>query len=105
MPKKITWLYVYLSYHHPVNAIIHQTDPSTQYGRRDRLLLSLMYDSAARVQEVCDLCVRDVRLQKPYSVTLHGKGSKTRAVPIMTGTTKLLSSYVTENIANPVEKR
>ncbi len=95
-----------LAYLHPdaVNAIIRQTDSSTQYGRRDMLLLSLMYDSAARVQEVCDLCVRDVRLQKPYSVTLHGKGNKTRTVPIMTGTAKLLSSYIAENKLNVPQK-
>lgn len=42
------------------------------------LLLSLMYDSGVRVQEICDLRVRDVRLQKPPAVTLAGKGRKTR---------------------------
>lgn len=97
---------VSLSHLHPdaVNTIIRQVDTSTKYGRRDMLLLCLMYDSAARVQEICDLCVRDIRLQKPYSITLHGKGGKTRTVPIMAGTAQMLSSYVVENRLDSLEK-
>ena len=61
------------------------------------LLLSLMYDSGARVQEICDLRVRDVRLQKPPTVTLTGKGRKTRFVPIMASTASALTIYFSDN--------
>ena len=87
-----------------VKDIIAQTDISDKYGRRDMVLLSLMYDSAARVQEICDLRVRDVRLLKPYTVILTGKGSKTRAVPIMANTAEVISRYVAENKLNTTEK-
>lgn len=80
-----------------VQSIFSQTDTSTKYGRRDMLLLSLMYDSGARVQEICDLRVRDVRLQKPPTVTLTGKGRKTRFVPIMASTASALTMYFSDN--------
>jgi len=53
-----------------------------------------MYDSAARVQEVADLCVCDFRRQKPYTLKLTGKGSKTRIIPLMTSTADLLTKYI-----------
>lgn len=37
--------------------LFQQPDTTTQKGRRDLALLTLMYDSAARVQEICDLKV------------------------------------------------
>jgi len=79
-----------------VKAVLDQTQINDLYGRRDRLLLSLMYDSGARVQEICNLRIGDIRLQKPYTVRLTGKGRKVRVVPIMSGTMQLLNSYFTE---------
>ena len=79
-----------------VKAILDQTQINDSYGRRDRLLLSLMYDSGARVQEICNLRMEDIRFQKPYTVKLTGKGRKTRTVPIMAGTIQLLNSYFAE---------
>ncbi len=68
------------------------------------LLLSLMYDSGARVQEICDLRVRDIRLHKPPTVVLTGKGNKTRYVPLMTGTAEALTEYFLENQLSLPEK-
>ncbi len=87
-----------------VQSIFAQADTSTKYGRRDMLLLSLMYDSGARVQEICDLRVRDVRLQKPPTVTLTGKGRKTRFVPIMASTASALTVYFSDNCLSSPEK-
>lgn len=87
-----------------VQSIFSQTDTSSKYGRRDMILLSLMYDSGARVQEICDLRVRDVRLQKPPTVTLTGKGCKTRSVPIMSSTASALSVYFSDNSLSRPEK-
>jgi integrase/recombinase XerD len=71
-------------------------DRSTRQGRRDATLLATLYDTAARVQEITDLTVRDVRLQNPAIVALTGKGRKTRHVPIDTNTTALLAAYLAE---------
>lgn len=59
-----------------VQSIFSQADASSRYGRREMILLSPMYDSGARVQEICDLRVRDIRLQKPPTVMLPGKATK-----------------------------
>lgn len=61
---------------------------------RDKVLLSVLYDTGARVQELVDLKIKNVRIEKPSIITLHGKGDKTRQVPIMQSTTKLLESYL-----------
>ena len=87
-----------------VESLLAQPDTSTKFGRRDMLLLSLMYDSGARVQEICDLRVRDIRLQKPPTVTLTGKGRKTRFVPIMANTADALAVYFKENNLYAPEK-
>jgi integrase/recombinase XerD len=78
-------------------AILAQPERGTRKGRRDVVLLSLLYDTGARVQEIIDLRVGDVRLDSPAQVTLHGKGRKTRAVPLMSSTVRLLRTYWQEH--------
>lgn len=74
--------------------LLSMPDPSTNNGLRDMVLMSVLYDSAARVQEIIDLKVKDLRLDKPAIIVLHGKGQKTRHVPITEKTKKLLNSYL-----------
>jgi len=80
-----------------IKAILDATDPTNRNGRRDLILLSVLYDSGARVQELADLSAGDIRLQKPETICLTGKGRKTRIVPMMEPTVKLLKQYLTEN--------
>jgi len=77
-----------------VKALLAEPDPTTRRGLRDTVLLSTLYDTAARVQEICDLNTADVRTARPTLVTLHGKGSKTRRVPVMDPTARLLQDYL-----------
>lgn len=77
-------------------------DRSTRHGRRDATLLATLYDTAARVQELCDLTVRDIRLQPPALVALTGKGNKTRHVPLMQNTAALLDTYLAEQRLNTI---
>lgn len=72
-------------------------DSKTMDGRRDLVLLSLMYDSGARVQEIADLKVCDVRATEPATVKLTGKGNKSRIVPLMKPMAQLLKQYLDEN--------
>ena len=71
-------------------------DRSTRPGRRDATLLATLYDTAARVQELADLTVRDIRLDDPAMAALTGKGRKTRHVPLDTNTAALLTAYLAE---------
>lgn len=77
-----------------LKALLAQPDPSTRHGLRDLTLLSLLYDSGARVQEITDLQLKDIRLTDPAMVTLTGKGRKARQVPLMKETCTLLDTYI-----------
>jgi len=77
--------------------LFSQPDTSSKQGRRDLILLVLMYDSAARVSELIDLKICDIRLSSPAVIALHGKGGKTRHVPIIGKTKDHLAAYLEEH--------
>lgn len=77
--------------------LFSQPDTSSKQGRRDLILLVLMYDSAARVSELIDLKICDIRLSSPAVVSLHGKGGKVRHVPIIGKTKDHLAAYLEEH--------
>jgi site-specific recombinase XerD len=77
--------------------ILAQPDLRKRDGRRDAVLLSILYDTGARVQELVDLSVGDVRLDPPAQLRLMGKGRKMRAVPLMEPTVQLLRDHMHEN--------
>ncbi|MGI6124563.1 MAG: site-specific integrase [Acetivibrionales bacterium] len=82
--------------------LLSQPDKTTPKGRRDLTLLSVLYDSGCRVQELADLRVRDVVLDNPAVLILTGKGNKVRRVPLMKNTLALLEYYIQENsLDNP----
>ena len=72
-------------------------DRTTRRGRRDATLLATLYDTGARVQELADLAVRDIRPQPPALAVLTGKGGKTRHVPLTDNTVALLEAYLAEH--------
>ncbi|MBY0292619.1 MAG: site-specific integrase, partial [Alphaproteobacteria bacterium] len=77
--------------------LLEQPDKHTPRGRRDLTLISVLYDSGARVQELIDMRVCDVTLHVPAVLTLTGKGNKSRRVPLMKNAASLLQSYLMEN--------
>ena len=77
--------------------LLAQPDRSTRQGRRDATLLAVLYDTGARVSELADLTVRDIRLAPPALVALTGKGRKTRHVPLTGNTVTLLRAYLAEH--------
>lgn len=81
-----------------IRLLLEQPDRSTRKGRRDLALLSLMYDSGARVQEVIELTPSMVRLETPCTVKLIGKGNKSRIVPLLDVQVRFLKVYMAENM-------
>src|SRR5690625_7281651 len=77
--------------------ILDQPDCRKAKGRRDLTLLSVLYDTGARVQELIDISVGDVVLETPSVIVLTGKGNKKRRVPLMKNTVSLLKRYIYEN--------
>jgi len=77
-----------------LKTIFSQPNIRTVGGKRDLAILTLLYDSAARVQELVDLRLKDVRHERPATVRLTGKGDKGRIVPLMPDSAKILSDYI-----------
>jgi len=80
-----------------IKLLLEQPDLSTRKGVRDLALLALMYDTAARVQEIIDLTLSSLRLDKPYTIKLIGKGTKARIVPLMEEQVAHLKQYMERN--------
>lgn len=67
-----------------LKVLLETPDIHSKTGLRNRFFMILMYDTAARCQELLDLKIKDfvLRTDKPY-VYLTGKGNKQRCVPLM----------------------
>jgi site-specific recombinase XerD len=81
--------------HEEAMAAILRQPPNTKMGLRDRTMMILLYDSAARLAEVLGLKLSDVAIdgENPY-IRVTGKGSKERIVPISAKTAAHLSHYI-----------
>jgi len=77
-----------------VAIILGLPDTASKIGRRDVVLMSVLYSSGARAQELCDLTLNDITFGKETKLRLVGKGSKARIVVIPESCAKLLKGYV-----------
>jgi integrase/recombinase XerD len=79
-----------------LQAVLNGISRSTPQGRRDFTLLSLLFNTGARVSEIVGLQATDLRLIEPPSVRLHGKGKKERTCPLWPETARLLLELLEE---------
>lgn len=78
--------------------LLQQPNTQRTKGLRDLALLSLMYESAARVQEIIDLTPTSLfTTNKPYKVILYGKGNKCRSIPLPDKQVVLLRQYMSQS--------
>ncbi|MCR5321696.1 MAG: site-specific integrase [Lachnospiraceae bacterium] len=77
-----------------VKTIMETPDTKTETGVRDQFFMVLMYDTGARIQEMLSIKVCDIKLGRTATVVLHGKGNKTRIVPLMSKTISHLNRYL-----------
>jgi site-specific recombinase XerD len=80
-----------------IKAVLNAPDSSTKQGFRDKVLLTVLYDTGARVDELIHMKFGNVRLSSPATVKITGKGNKLRTVPLMGNTAELLKKYIDEN--------
>lgn len=66
-------------------------------SQRDHLLLSLLYNTGARVSEIVSVRVVDVVLDSAACVHLHGKGRKDRSVPLWKSTAAAIRAWLHAN--------
>jgi len=86
-----------------IKLLLEQPDTSVQKGLRDLAILSLLYDSGARVQELCDLIVESVHFSPRPIVRLYGKGRKSRDVPLTTACSDIIYKYISDYRLNTKE--
>ena len=80
-----------------LKCLLDQISTENLNGRRNLTLLSLLYETGARVQELADLTPSSIRLEKPAIIRLHGKGNKIRIVPLRDQMADMLTLYIKEN--------
>jgi len=80
-----------------LNLLFQQPDTNTEKGRRDLVLISLLFESGMRIQELIDMTPARVTFGNPTLLSVTGKGNKSRFVPISEQVTSLLRTYMTEN--------
>jgi site-specific recombinase XerD len=85
----------YLEYEE-IQQVLKVIDRSTCDGRRDYLMLALLFNTGARVQEALNLRACNLQLTKPYQVRLLGKGRKERFCPVWPQTARLLRDFCKE---------
>jgi len=74
--------------------LLSQVNRSLRDGERDYVILALLYDTGARVQELLDLTPTDFRFGNPAFVKITGKGRKNRLCPLLPQTVRLVASFL-----------
>jgi site-specific recombinase XerD len=78
-----------------LKTLLAQPDAHTRAGHRNQFFMILMYDTAARCGELLNLTLRNLRYNDPRPVVfLHGKGNKTRPVPLLPETVAHCRRYI-----------
>lgn len=73
-----------------------RAEPDAIIRRRDEAALALLIYAGLRVQEACDLQLRDLDLPGLTITIRHGKAGKARRVPIHADAQRLLQRYLEE---------
>lgn len=77
-----------------MKALLAQPDTATKKGVRDLLLMIMLYDTGARIQELLNLRICDIQFSKSPTVKVLGKGSKYRFIPVMPKTMEHIRKYM-----------
>ncbi len=77
-------------------AILGSIEITSRNGKRDLALLRLMHNTGARVQEIVDIKLGDLRLDAVGQIILTGKGDKQRVCPLWKETVEAIQAYLAE---------
>lgn len=76
-----------------IQTLLSACDKSS-LGIRNRVIILMLFDTGARVSELCNLNIENVNLETGSVTILHGKGDKTRTTFIGTTTRRELIKYL-----------
>ena len=81
-----------------MSILLRLPNSDSKIGKRDRVILSTLYASGVRAQELCDLTIGDIRFGSvTNTLTLRGKGDKIRTIVIPEQSALLLKSFIEQN--------
>jgi len=81
-----------------MEAVLAAPDLDTSLGRRDYTLLTVMYNTGARVSETVSIRCKDTG---EAQILLHGKGGKDRVMPLWPETVRLIANFIAEKHLSP----
>lgn len=84
-----------------VEIILEAPEPNTWSGRRDRTLLTTLYNTGARVSEIVQINCMDIGNDQCRELTLHGKGRKQRTVPLWKRTGRIIREWLPQIDRHP----
>jgi len=79
------------------HALLDACDTKSELGRRDQLMLMVLYNTGVRVSELLGLKVKDIVKDSgglPSHIHVHGKGRKERDVPLWNSTAMYLRRFL-----------
>ena len=93
-----------------IELLIKQIDSSNKKGLQDLSIITLMYETGCRVQELINLKYEDISFNTPSTVRMLGKGKKIRVIPINDKVKDILLAYckayrINDNNRNLFENR
>lgn len=80
-----------------VQILLAMPDDRTEIGRRDKVLLSVMYGAGTRCEETCQIKIKNIRFNKNGGVNIDiikGKGGKSRSVWISEPCARIIKGYI-----------
>ena len=77
-----------------VKLLFKQISTTTASGIRDFAILTLLYTTGIRVSELISIKVKDVSLGQPPTLLIHGKGQKSRYVPLTLPAVTALKQHI-----------
>ena len=80
-----------------MSILLRLPSSSSKIGKRNKVILSTLYATGARAQELCDLTVCNIRFGATTVMTLHGKGDKFRSIVIPEQCATLLKIHMEQN--------
>jgi len=77
-----------------IKILFKQIGTDTAGGIRDFAMLTLLYTTGIRVSELISIKVKDVSLGNPPTLLVHGKGQKSRYVPLVAPAVDALRQHI-----------
>ena len=93
-PKLVLYLPYILSLLY-IKKIIVVIEVNTDLVKRNHCIIEVLYGCGLRVSELIDLKISNINFKEQY-IKVHGKGNKTRFVPLADYTADMLESYIKE---------